>query len=246
MTTTLQKGKRTDVLVISQTHGAKSIPLQQNLSITPSFTAETEMEYGNTKPVLTYTEYEDVAMSFEYDSGDSKQFEAMVMDVDPDSDVVVTHPDLYKSVTVMANDRSQKTNKVYQAVLVQQCSIDGFPESGSVKDKKKYTPSFKCAYVQHIKGGGFQYLRIKADGSTAFSVSTDYTLPAGAPFEFVMPNTPVADPATSEKVSLMLLNGEPVDAADYMSGSFSGAVGTLAANLGATDILEVFTPYIPV
>lgn len=244
MTTTLQKGKRTDVTVISRTHGGSSFPLQQNMSITPSFTSETEHQYGDTTPVLMYTEYEDAALSFEYDAGDNKSFEAMVMDIDPASTIVVTHPDQYQPVTVLANDRSQKTNKIYQGVLIQQCVIDGYPETGSVKDKKKYTPSFKCANVHHVKGGGIQYLRIVASGSTAFSSTGDYTLPADAPYSFNLANTAVADPSTTEKVLLALLNGEPVDPDDYIT-SITGAAGVLKANLGATDVLEVFTPYVP-
>lgn len=248
MTTTIQKGKRTSVHLVSKTHGQQRTTLQQNLTITPAFTAETEGEYGTKKPVLSYGEFQDCEVAFEYDAGDNKVIEAMLMDVNPMSEVIAILPDLIQPVQLYANDESYATGKVYQGVLVQQMAVSGFPDAGTLVDKQKYTPTFKASYAQLVKGAGILYSRIVASGFTGYPTSDDITAAGVGPYTATISSAAKSIPkpdGTTKNILLVLLNGEVIEDPAAAGITVSGTTVTFTDALGTGDVLEVFTAYVP-
>lgn len=164
------QGLRTKVVLVSFSHGAIRIPLQQSFNITPRFTERTINEFDNLEPALIVTTYEAVDCSFEYLDSDSKLVDAAVNDQDPGAAFVVDDPSAYQPLTVFANHKSLTSGLIFASTIVKGCMAKGSPYTEPVKEEMRVTRDLSGLNSLNIKGAGIYYQRM-VSSAPAYSQS---------------------------------------------------------------------------
>lgn len=231
------QGLRTKVVLVSNTHGAVRVGLQQTFSVTPRFTERTINEFDNLEPALIVTTYEAVDCSFEYLDSDSKLVDAAVNDADPGATVVLDDPSAYQPLNLFANSKSLTTGKIFASTLVKGCMAKGSPQTEPVKEEKRVTRDLTGLNVINIKGAGIYYQRMVST-APAFSqgASNAYADKAffGAPGSVM--NVKDALLVNSKYYLLVLKNSVSVTTGFSMTPHFF----TLSSAPVSTDVWEVF------
>lgn len=246
-------GTNTKLVLVSQAHGSIRVPLNQNFDYTPRFTDKTIFEFDRSEAVLVVSLFEGADVRFEYLDTDSKLVDAAINDVDPDSSLVVDDPATYSTVNIFANVKNS-LGKIFQAVLAKGVVIKGSATTETTRDESRITREGDALNVLRIKGGAIEYTRALDGASTAFAQGaandgTDKTsVTALGVTTYTLDNTP-EDVGGGKQYLYALVNGTDNDSLDapYVI-TFSG-VGdkdvTITPALGANDVFELFTVYIP-
>lgn len=240
-TTTVQKGIRTKVNIVSKTHGRKEVPMVQGFSITPNLESESVGEFGSEKPVLSINSFTDADVSFDYLQSDNTIIEAMIMDTDPTQTIQYLDISNARPVQLFLNHINHTTGKIYAGVVVQQAVISGYPFTEGLKENASYSVTFKTAFAHIIQGAAILYTRGVPSGFTGFTTPDDKTFDVSNQITLDQPaaSFQLAGGTTTKNYVLVLKNGEPVTTGFTISGS----TVTLDAAPAATDVWEFFTVY---
>jgi hypothetical protein len=236
------QGVRTKVVLVSFSHGAVRVGLQQTFSVTPRFTERTINEFDNLEPALVVTTYDAVDCSFEYLDSDSKLVDAAVNDQDPGAVVVVDDPSAYQPLNLFANSKSLTSGKIFASTLVKGCMAKGSPQTEPVKEEKRVTRDLTGLNVLNLKGAGIYYQRMLASSpaSTVYlqaippNAYTDKNLASSG--DYRVSNARDALLVKGNYYLLVLKNGVEVETGFTMSRDFFHVTSAPAV----TDIWEVF------
>lgn len=242
-------GTGTKLSLVSQSHGSIRVPLNQNFDYTPRFTAKTIFEFDRTDAALSIATYEGTDVRFEHLDTDSKLVDAAVNDQDPGASIVVDDPSDYREVQIFLNFKNS-AGVIFQSVLAKGVKIKGSATTEPVRDESRITRDGEALNVQRIKGAAIEYSR--AVGSTpgfaqgAANDSDDITRTDGmSNSTYTLVNAFDALPNGNDYL-LALVNGTDNESLDSPYGiSIMGSTVTITPALGATDIFELFTVYIP-
>ena len=249
-------GTQAKLILVSQTHGAIRVPLNQNFDYTPRFTAKTIFEFDRTDAAVTISLFEGADVRFEHLDTDSKLADAAINDVDPASTIIVDDPSNYKEVNIFLNIKNSLGN-IFQAVLAKGVKIKGSATTEPVRDESRITRDGEALNVLRIKGGAIEYARAKTTGSTAFDQATANAYSDYVTDEITTPGSSIITLAHAPELVnggnryvLALLNGTDIASMDappvlsFAVGSPFLAV-TVTPALTNTDVFELFTVYIP-
>lgn len=248
-------GTQAKLILVSQTHGAIRVPLNQNFDYTPRFTAKTIFEFDRTDAALSISLYEGADIRFEHLDTDSKLADAAINDVDPGSAVIVDDPSNYKEVNIFLNIKNS-LGTIFQAVLAKGVKIKGSATTEPVRDESRITRDGEALNVLRVKGGAIEYARGLTTGSTAFAQSTANTASDYVTDEVTTPGSSIVTLinapellASGKRYLLILLNGTDIASLDAPpTVAFSGTGNkkvTITPAITDTDVVEIFSVYIP-
>ena len=249
-------GTSTKLSLVSQQHGSIRVPLNQNFDYTPRFTSKTIFEFDRLEAALVVSLYEGADIRFEYLDTQSKLVDSCINDVDPAAPIVVDDPSNYKEFTAYLNIKNS-LGVVFQSVLAKGIRVKGTATTEPVRDESRITRDGEALNVLRIKSGAIAYTRAKTAASTAFAqgpandaadVVAAVSSPAGSSVVTLAQIPEVC--SGSNRYLLILLNGTDITEMDVpptvvFSGTDNKTV-TITPALEATDVLELFTVYIPV
>lgn len=241
------QGVRTKVILVSYSHGAVRIPLEQSLNYTPRITERTIKEFDNLEAAQIVTTFDGVDITFDYLDSNDKLVESMFADVDPASTAVLDNPSNYKKVTLFANMKGLEDTKIFASLLAKQCRTKGAPYTEPVNEEARVTRDMTGTNVIKVKGAAIHYLRIhKASGFSGYSGAVPPnayadTTCSGISGEFISATkTLIPYDGASGYDFYVLKNGAEVTTGYTMSASGF----TLQEALGGTDVYEVFGLYV--
>ena len=249
-------GYNAKLSLVSQTHGSIRVPLNQNFDYTPRFTSKTIFEFDRLQAALIVSLFEGADVRFEYLDTTSKLTDSAINDVDPASSVVIDDPTDYKEVQMYLNIKNS-LGKIFQSVFVQGAKIKGSATTEPVRDESRITRDGEALNVLRIKGGAILYTRAITSTSTAFAQGSANDATDTTSDEVTTPGSSIVtltqDPEivnnTGNRYLAILLNGTDISEMDVPpTVAFSGTGNkkiTLTPALGNTDVLEVFSVYIP-
>lgn len=231
------QGVRTKVVLVSYSHGAVRVGLQQTFNITPRFTERTINEFDNLEPALIVTTYDAVDCTFEYLESDSALVDAAINDQDPTEDVIVDDPSAYQPLNLFANSKSLTSGKIFAATLVKGCMAKGSPYTEPVKEERRVTRDLTGLNVINIKGAGIYYQRMVAS-APAYAQAIPPNAYADKTFNssYFVNNAKDALLVQGAYDMLVLKNGSTVTTGYTMSEHFF----QLASAPVTTDVWEVF------
>ena len=245
----------TDTLfeLISQTHGAVRVPLNQNFDYTPAFDERRIFEFDRDEAAAVVTNFNGVDISFSYLDTQSKLVDAVVNDLDPAASAMLDDPANYQEFTALLNVRNSD-NLIFQSVLCKFVKLRGSASSEPVREEATISRDGAATNVFRLKGVALEYSRALRSGSSAFvqgsanSRSDKTTTTVTTNQEFDTDNTPVAveakDPdLDGKKVILTLKNGEEFTGTVTVTGS---TISIPTADFDTNDVFEVFTTYVDV
>ena len=248
-------GTSAKLSLVSQQHGSVRVPLNQNFDYTPRFTSKTIFEFDRTDAALVVSLFEGADVRFEYLDTESKLVDSCINDVDPASAVVVDDPSTYSEINIYLNIKNS-LGKIFQSVLAKGVKVKGSATTEPVRDESRITRDCEALNVLRIKGGAIAYTRAKIAASTAFAQgtandATDVVAAASNPVGSSIVTLAKAPEIVSgtNRYLLILLNGTDISEMDapptvVFSGTDNTTV-TITPVLEATDVLELFTVYIP-
>jgi type III secretion system FlhB-like substrate exporter len=248
-------GTNAKLSLVSQQHGSIRVPLNQNFDYTPRFTSKTIFEFDRTDAALVVSLFEGADVRFEYLDTESKLVDSCINDVDPASAIVVDDPATYSEINIYLNIKNS-LGKIFQSVLAMGVKVKGSATTEPVRDESRITRDCEALNVLRIKGGAIEYTRAKTAASTAFAQgtannSTDVVAapssPVGSSIVTLAHEPEVA--RNTNRYLVILLNGTDISEMDSPpTVVFSGVDNTtvtVTPNLEVTDVLELFTVYIP-
>ena len=248
-------GTQTKLVLISQTHGSIRVPLNQNFDYTPRFTARSIFEFDRLDAAVSISTYEGADVRFEHLDTDSKLVDAAIGDQDPAATVVLDDPSNYKEIQMYANVKNS-LGVIFQAVLAKGVKIKGSATTTPVREESRVTRDGEALNVQRIKGGAIEYTRALNAASTAFDQGSandgvDKVRTDGGTSVYTLDNDPEIIPNSgSRRYLLALVNGTDNDSLDSpFSIAFSGTGNktvTITPAVGANDVFELFSVYVPV
>lgn len=250
-------GTSTKLVLVSQTHGSVRVPLNQNFDYTPRFTSRTIFEFDRSEAAINVSLFEGADVRFEYLDTESKLVDAMVNDTDPAATIVADNPSDYNEITVYANVKNS-LGVIFQSVLAKGVRIKGSATTETTREESRVTREGDALNVLRIKGGAIEYSRALKSGSTAFpqgaaNDGADTVRTDTGTSTYDLANTPEDVKVSAEvtrKYLVALINGTDNDSLDTPYGiAFSGTGNktvTITPALGANDVFELFTVYIPV
>jgi hypothetical protein len=248
-------GTNAKLSLVSQQHGSIRVPLNQNFDYTPRFTSKTIFEFDRTDAALVVSLFEGADVRFEYLDTESKLVDSCVNDVDPASTVVVDDPSTYSEINIYLNIKNS-LGKIFQSVFAKGVKVKGSATTEPVRDESRITRDCEALNVLRIKGGAIAYTRAKIAASTAFAQggannSTDVVAAASDPVGSSIVTLAQAPEVVrgTDRYLLVLLNGTDISEMDTPpTVVFSGVDNTtvtITPKLEATDVIELFTVYIP-
>lgn len=249
-------GFNTKLSLVSQTHGAIRVPLNQNFDYTPRFTAKTIFEFDRLDAALIVSLFEGADIRFEHLDTDSKLVDAAVNDQNPGAAIVEDDPSNYKEINIFLNTKNS-LGKIFQCVIAKGVRLKGSATTEPVRDESRITRDGESLNVLRIKGGAMEYNRALTATSTAFAqgsandatdvVSDESTTPGSS--IVTLTNAPEVIPSTGTRYVLILLNGTDISLLDSPpTVAFSGTGNkkvTVTPAITDTDVLEIFSVYIP-
>jgi len=213
----LIQGVRTKLALVSYSHGAIRVPLQQSLNYTPKLTERNINEFDNLEVAQVVTTFDGVDVTFDYLDSDSKLVDAMFADADPTGSVIIDDPSNYKRVHGFANLKGLDSGLIVASILIKEARAKGSPYTEPVKEEAKVTRDLSATNVMKIKGKALYYQRMLA------------STPAGTVYEQVVP------PNIAEDLNFAICGGwGPTSGWSGYSGSisgYSGASGTLVSEV---------------
>lgn len=246
-------GQNTSFDLISQSHGRKRLKFVESFEVDPSHTNK-RLWFFNSKEMLPVTIYEGCSGSFGYLETEEKFFLAMVMDQDPDRQIINDDPGAYLEFSILLNSRNER-GKQSNAILVKGARISGSPESLAPREEQHSRVGFLAKTRYKIKNGGIMYARIL--GATpavdVFRTPEDI-LVDGTGLLATLPQLPadvnIFDPSTSRNWLAVYKNGQDISQLSIDNpGDFSvdvnAGVGevSFASPVAAGDVWEFFIPY---
>jgi len=244
-------GTETKVELVSRTHGAVRVPLNQNFDYTPSFDERRLFEFDRSDAIAVVTNFNGVEIAFSHFDSASKLVDAMVNDVDPSAVATLDDPANYQDLTLFLNIRSRSTKKIFQSVLVKFAKLNGAASAEPVREEGTISRTGISTNVFRIKGAALEYTRALRAGSTGFAqvsvnsaVDKTAVLNAGN-YEWTVDNTPQVFAANDTNLDgkalvLVLKNG-----AEFINATLTGSTVKIPeADFGANDVFEAFTTYV--
>lgn len=245
-------GQNTSFDLISQTHGRKRLKFVESFEVDPSLNNK-RLWFFNSKEMLPVSIFEGASGSFGYLETEEKYFLAMVMDQDPNLDVINDDPGAYLEFSALLNSRSERGKQI-NAIFVKGMRITGSPESLAPKEEQHSRVGYLAKTRYKLKGGGILYVRVLAASPDAAVFTTPEDLNFDASGVATIPEVPqdinIFDQSTKRTWFAAYKNGEDYTQEEidnpgaFVVADVSG-VGTitLAAAPAATDVWEFFIPY---
>ena len=245
-------GQNTSFDLISQTHGRKRLKFVESFEVDPSHTNK-RLWFFNSKEMLPITIFEGCSGSFGYLETEEKFFLAMVMDQDPERQIINDDPGAYLEFCMLLNSRTEQ-GKQRNAIFVKGARISGSPESIAPREEQHSRVSYLAKTRYKIKNGGIIYCRVLNAVPDASIFRTPDDILCDATGLAILPKVP-ADVniynATTERNWLAAYkNGsdftqEAIDNPGAFSVNVNTGVGEIqfAAAPAATDVWEFYIPY---
>lgn len=249
-------GQNTSFDLISKTHGRKRLKFVEAFEVDPSHTNK-RLWFFNSKEALAISIFEGINGSYGYLETEEKFFLAMVMDQDPDLDVINDDPGAYLAYNILLNSRNE-SGKQRNAIFAKGCRIAGVPESMAPREEQHSRVSFIGSTRYKLKGGGIAYYRVLAATPDPSVFETDDDLNFDASGVVDIPDLPASiniyDPTTFRKWFAAYKNGEDQtqacidDPTLFTVNIVAGPPITQNIALGAgaplaTDVWEFYIPY---
>jgi hypothetical protein len=241
----MAKGNRHDVYIISTHHGQKRLPIVQNFNVSDKLTSELISELGTKYPVFVTQTYEGSEVSFDVYDSDLNELYAMLMDMDPSLTAMGVKPEDFYSCpfNLYGNQLHEVTGKPIQGTVCQRVLLSDHSSSQDQKGNKKVVFKGTVTRAQYVRGCGIDYTRGVAS-APPFATADDHTFDGSNYIALHYSVAALPEPGiggTTYNSLLALKNSTPVS-----SGfTVSGAGVTLGTTAATTDVWEFLTPYIP-
>ncbi len=245
-------GQNTSFDLISATHGRKRLKFIESFDVDPSHNNK-RLWFFNSKEMLPISIFEGCSGSFGFLETEEKFFLAMIMDQDPNLDVINDDPGAYLEFHALLNSRSERGKQI-NAIFVKGMRIAGTPESLAPKEEQHSRVGFLAKTRYKIKGGGILYVRALALVPDAAVFLTPDDINFDAAGVAVIPEVPqeinIFDQQTKRTWLAVTKNGEDYTQEEIDNpGAFVvndiAGIGTitLAVAPADTDVWEFYIPY---
>lgn len=246
-------GQNSSLEIISKTHGKITTEWTEQFDLDISLTNK-KLPFFGKKDLLAISVFDGVSGRFGYLETEDKKVMSAFMDVSPSATLVNDDPSAYVEFQMLMNSKNE-SGVVEQGTFIKGCRITSAPESMAPREEQHVQASYIGGTRYKVKGGGIKYTRF-VGSSTAYATADDVQTSGttgliSGTLAVSATAVNIENASTTRPYLAVYRNGLDVTKNDTYTASATGfsvtgtAVVFPSSTTYATDVWELYTPYVP-